>query len=271
MGQNYTYEEWLNGSIVLRNYVTTFDLNTQNEQKPVLVDYSDFSIEESSKVRKCQKLLFNKGVSKLLAKWQIALDSQCQKSQNRELLITNRIALIEEVLFGQKIDDIDFTNFEPYNLVFYTNDLLGIRDFATRIIIDGQDYQYENVQSAKSPYNDSNKVQCEQYAQALWEQLQSLKNIPKYRPVEVNTIWFKIGLLFANGEMDKLIDKHESNFRAIAREIGMPNSRPYISDSINGNKSKNIFANKSKVLFITDYCEKNEIPIVNTFKTKQAK
>jgi hypothetical protein len=269
MNEEINYEAWLNGDIILK-YTDVF-YNPKNGKIPIIVDYTDFSDEDEAKVRKCQKLLFKQGVSNLLAKWQIALDSQYQNSQNKELLIANRIALIEKVLFGQKIHDVDFTNFEPHNLVFYTNDLLGIRDYATRVIIDGQDYQYENVQSANSPYYDSNKVQCEQYAQALWEQLQLLKNIPKRRPAPLDTIWFKIGLLIANGEMDKLIEKHERNFRAIAREIGIPGSRPYISDSINGNKAKNIFASKFKVLFITDYCEKNEIPIVDTFTTKQKK
>jgi hypothetical protein len=267
MKPNYTYQEWLDGSIVLK-YATVF-FNEKNDKHPILVDYSDFSIQDEAKIKKHQQLLFREGVTDLLAKWQLDFDLQSQKSQNKVVLNVNRIALIEEVLFGKKIG-IEFTNFEPYDLVFYSNDLIEIRDYATRIIIDGQDYQYKNVQSPNSHYNDSSKIQCELYAQALWEQMKLLKDIPNHRPPKTERNWFKIGLLFANGEMDELIEKHKMNTTAIAREIGMLKSRPYISDSMSNfsNGVKNIFANAAQLAFIKDHCEKNDIPIVDTFIVK---
>ena len=263
MKPNYTYQEWLDGSIVLK-YATVF-FNEKNDKHPILVDYSDFIIQDEAKVKKHQQLLFKEGVTDLLAKWQLDFDLQSQKSQNKDVLTVNRIALIEEVLFGKKIG-IEFTNFEPYKLVFYNNDLIEIRDYATRIIIDGQDYQYENVQSANSHYIDSSKIQCEIYAQALWEQMKLLKDIPNHRPPKTELNWFKIGLLFANGEMDELRVTHSSN-RAIARSIGMPDSHPYISDSVANvpEGGKNIFVNQKYLDVIINYCEENGIRIVETF------
>ncbi len=264
MNKNCTFEAWLNGTIVLK-YADLY-YNPIDCKIPIIVDYSDFSKEDENKVRNHQKLLFDKGVSDLANKWQKQIEIQYLTSENKDVFTSNRIIIIEEILFGQNLG-IEFTSFEPLQLTFYNSDLVQIRDYAARVINDGQEYRCENVQSVNSPYYDTTKIQTEQYARALWNHHQFLKNLPTYKPKQISKIWFKIGLLFANGTMDELKITHARNSRAIARSIGMPKAHPYIASSFaNDSKSdKNIFANAKKLDAIINYCDENNIQIVQSF------
>lgn len=90
----------------------------------------------------------------------------------------------------------------------------------------------------------------------------------KGKPVNAN--WFRVGLLFASGEMDELQVKFNGNATKIAKHLYKAeyNSyRPYISDSIgNSSKSdKNIFSNQAKLKKIKDYCDSENILMVENF------
>lgn len=84
---------------------------------------------------------------------------------------------------------------------------------------------------------------------------------------KTQTIWFRVGLLFANGEMARLIKKHNRNYTKIAKELNNPSFRPYISESANNtnNTDKNIFSNISKMKAIKSYCEEQKIDIDEAF------
>lgn len=81
--------------------------------------------------------------------------------------------------------------------------------------------------------------------------------------------WFKIGLLFANGEMEDLLSKFNSNGTQIAEYLGNKQGfRPYITESIGINKStseKSVFSNSGKMNKIILHCEQNNIPVVSSF------
>lgn len=81
--------------------------------------------------------------------------------------------------------------------------------------------------------------------------------------------WFKIGLLFATGEMEDLLSKFDSNGTQIAEYLGNKKGlRPYITESIGINKStseKSVFSNSGKMNKIILHCEQNNIPIVPAF------
>ncbi len=88
--------------------------------------------------------------------------------------------------------------------------------------------------------------------------------------------WFKVGLLFANGEMGMLITEHSKNATKIAKHIDpikWAGYRPYISESISvkpSQKDKCIFENKVKMKKIIDYCKNKNIPIVESFMDRYA-
>ncbi|OUR93999.1 hypothetical protein A9Q87_04645 [Flavobacteriales bacterium 34_180_T64] len=103
---------------------------------------------------------------------------------------------------------------------------------------------------------------------------ESFKNQSKSKNDKIFA-WFEVGVLFASGEMDILIEKHKSNATRIAKERFGENwskYRPYISDSIGNitNGDKNIFSRNNRLLKIEKYCLENDIPITEYF-SKQIK
>lgn len=82
--------------------------------------------------------------------------------------------------------------------------------------------------------------------------------------------WFKVGLLFATGEMDGLKIKHKNNSTHIARDkFGeeWESFRPYISESISNTNvnDKNVFSNKGKMLKIIKHCKKHKLNVTPDF------
>lgn len=81
--------------------------------------------------------------------------------------------------------------------------------------------------------------------------------------------WFKIGLLFANGEMSSLLKKYKSNCTQIAKHLGNEKGlRPYITESIGTNlknSNKSIFSNRDKMKKIISHCKENKIPVIQSF------
>lgn len=265
----HLYQDWLSGTIILK-YADIF-YNSETTKPPTLVDYSDFDDFEAVKVKNHQHSLFKNRVNQLVSKFSDEFTSNHLQSQAKELITVQTIDLINEILLGTHYG-IEFTTFEFRNLTFQNSHLRKIRDFASQTIIGGIEYQCENIQIDNSPYSDNSYIQPEVYSQALWVHLKNLKNISGRRGPQTETSWFKIGLLIANGEMEKLIVKHQSNFHSISREIGMIKSRPYISESLGGGSigSKNIFTSPKKIARIKEYCEENEITISALFLKREA-
>lgn len=83
-------------------------------------------------------------------------------------------------------------------------------------------------------------------------------------------LWFKVGLMIANGEMEVLKKKHSDNYSSIAKELDNVNYRPYISDSYgtNSESDKNIFNSARKMRIIYDYCITENIEITPFFLSK---
>lgn len=102
-------------------------------------------------------------------------------------------------------------------------------------------------------------------------ELSKVVKLKKY----LHTIWFQVGLLFANGEMDKLIIKHTidkvPNPNGIARELGHPNYSKYILATLNNysgaNGDKNIYNNPDKIRTIYEHCQENKIEMTERFKS----
>jgi len=81
--------------------------------------------------------------------------------------------------------------------------------------------------------------------------------------------WFVVGLLFASGEMKKLLNVNNGNATQVAKiKFGKSwdKYRPYISGSISINTSdKNIFSNNRKTTLIINHCKENNIDLSKDF------
>lgn len=87
------------------------------------------------------------------------------------------------------------------------------------------------------------------------------KPVKSKRKNYTTTNWFFIGLKFANGEMDKLIKKHNNNYSKAAKELGNETGyRPYISATHGNNKNDhNIYASSDKMEKIQEHCTDHNI------------
>lgn len=93
----------------------------------------------------------------------------------------------------------------------------------------------------------------------------------KTEDLDKTRTWFKVGLLFAKGNVQELYIKYKSekgHFKKITLELGFKKTdRPYFSETINNssNGNKNIYSDLSKMKKIRNHCKKNEILICDDF------
>jgi hypothetical protein len=117
-------------------------------------------------------------------------------------------------------------------------------------------------------------------ASAIIEHLERIMARPK---INTNTdevkkknhqeeIWFKVGLLFASGEIYRIHKENNKEFRKTAKAIGNVNLRQIISNTLNhdasqyGKKnSRNIFLSMEKMTVIINHCKENRITIDERF------
>jgi hypothetical protein len=85
-----------------------------------------------------------------------------------------------------------------------------------------------------------------------------------------NKYWFKVGVFFATGEIDKILKSNNYNFAQTAKQLGNKNFRPFISESYNNTSkgNKNIFSNRQRIKEIVEYCNHENIPINENFLSK---
>lgn len=86
-----------------------------------------------------------------------------------------------------------------------------------------------------------------------------------------DTIWFKVGMLFATDKIEELKSKYHNNFTQYAKsKFGEKWSsyRVYISESFNRNNksNKNIFKYPDKLKKIYDHCVEEKISMTDNFK-----
>lgn len=90
-----------------------------------------------------------------------------------------------------------------------------------------------------------------------------------YTSKDLEKIWFKVGLLFATGEINELLSMFKSCTQIAKFKYGdnWKSYRPYISESkskTNLNR-KNIFSDQLKINKLTQYCTHNNLPICSDF------
>jgi len=90
---------------------------------------------------------------------------------------------------------------------------------------------------------------------------------------ETTTLWFKVGLMFAKGEISLNITDHlNTTYPKLSKKLGNTSYRGYIEATIkNYNKSntdKNLFYKITKPQQIIDYCRDNNIKVCKTFLDK---
>jgi hypothetical protein len=135
-------------------------------------------------------------------------------------------------------------------------------------------YEFENFQNIMHELFEIIKSK-ETTETAQPQQNEIVKNDEKYKTQNL----FKVGLLFATGEMNKYftvigenktVMNKEYSSPIIAKELKNSSFEKIILATINnyktaGNKSKNIFNNKGMMNDIIDHCKAKNIPVIPYF------
>ena len=105
---------------------------------------------------------------------------------------------------------------------------------------------------------------------ALFVDIFDLNDKKINEPSKKTPLWLSVGVHFAKGEIEKLYKNDKNSFSQIAKKLGNENYRPYISESYNNTNTnnKNIFSDEKKIKTIIEYCNDNEIEIIDSFTTK---
>lgn len=276
MANKYTYENWWNGEVILI-YASTVK-NKSIDLK--IADWFEFLETDIQKIKVKQQVIFKDKVNALLNKFIDEFKKRFDTSEMKRQLLSDEIEQCKEIMFGKIPDsNLVFLNHWNFNLEFqYISD---IQLYIKRTIKDGIDEVLWFIHSPYCVYQDKNSIDSRIYARFVWEYHKWLKSFALKLNKELkknNTkdpkesrLWFKVGILFANGDMDKLLIKHKvgtmANYSAIASELGDKSLRPYISQSLSFSNStdKNIFSKKAKIDYIISYCKSKSITVVDSF------
>lgn len=265
---NESFETWNNGSVSLKYARVKYI----EGNKPKLVSWDDFSNEDEIKIKEKQKEIFKQIVSTRLELFKIHFIKKYKQSSLKGELLKLEKKECKDILSGPYVE-AQYISSRFWNVLFELDDLLCIQNYYKETILGGADNNYDFIQSLNDIHQEKSKTLPEVYARFVFECSEWLNNKFKY----INTYndkteenWFKVGILFANGEMDLLLEKHKnniaSNCSAISRELGNTSFRNIISESKGLSKSnKNIFIDSDKVQIILDYCKDHDITVVDTF------
>lgn len=275
----YTFEDWHSGIVILKDASRV----TTRGEKIQLVDYADFSEADAKKINEIQEVLFDKKVQILLDEHIEQFKKRYNASKLQLEYFNDELQECYNIMFRIN-DNTDIEHFKHWGIALEHQYIAEVRHYIERTIKNGIDDGLSFIHSPNSKHEEKNRPDFRVYAEAIWRYYNWLKgHLPveeinktekdrkTIKKVKEDSYWFKVGLLFANGEMDILLQKHKtgiaSNYTAIAKELGNKNYRPYISESAAGtNKgNKNIFSIPWKVQLLEEYCEKHQIAIVDSF------
>lgn len=283
--KHYTFENWWNGEVALV-YSTIY---SEKGDDPLLVKWEDFYSDDVTRIKEKQKELFNEQVKNLLNPVILQFIERYKFSKIKSLFLKSEIKQCKEVMFG-KIPNNITVHLNQWKIRLDNQYLSDIQYFVERTIKNGIQEGFDFIHSPNCKYQDRRNPDSRIYAMFVWEYFVWIKEFelnekPKSNEAstsfksekvksEQSKLYFQVGILFANGEMDRLIEKHKkdgmANYTAIARELGNKSFRPYISESMSGanNSDKNIFANKTKLNLIKEYCKSNGITVVDSFNDR---
>lgn len=275
--KKYKYQDWLKGSVTLYYAFSVY----KEDDKPVFVHWDDFSTDDILKIKQKQSEIFDRIVSENVDKFKEQFLARHQLSKMKDELLQTEKQGCFDILFSQ-IPSNELIYVDSLQISFEYNDLLEIQNFSTRTLLKGIDDGLDYIHSPNNKYQPKNKIPAQVYAHVLFKYYEWLKNDfkanvstgDKLYKKNIDSLWFKVGLFFAEGKAFDLLDKYRinniTNYTVVAKELGNESYRPYLSDSFNprSTRDKNIFYNKDKTNFIIDYCNKKNIKIDIRFTEK---
>ena len=293
INKKYSFQDWLKGKFAFDVAPIVFDSELYSINDIVIVNKNDLEKHEFQMILKEQKVIFKRGVNEFQNFLKATFKSSFKNSQIKKVLLNKEIRKTKSILIEELPNLQDYVTIS--DAIFDFQQLQEIKNYYKYFIIGGNKFDYNIIHNDNFKFK-SEGIQYAIYAQGLFEHLKwlislkttienNLKRNEQLKDEDINditapkknkedTLWFKVGLLFANGKMDDILKKNsvngQPNFRETSRELKNLNYRPYISESYSGSniKDKNIFSNIEKVDFIINYCKNHNITVVQSFSDR---
>jgi hypothetical protein len=278
--KKYTYEDWWNGQVTLI-YASTY---SDKGEKITLVDWDKFIESDIPRIKEKQAELFHSSCENLLKQLKNQFETRYANSQMKADLYEGEWKQCEAIIY----EPLPFTremHIPQWDTTFLTRDAEEIQNYIRHHFYKGILDDFSHVHSPNNPYQKIGTPTNQVLAHVIWhyynwlvsmysEEVDTVNKIKSYK----DELWFIVGVKFASGEIDKLFETHKTkqsnpNFTEIARQLGNKNLRPYLSESTNNTNEtdKNIFSNQGKVMKILDYCNMNNIEVVDSFHKRVKK
>lgn len=276
MGKKYTFDEWWNGAVTLI-YASTV---SQVGEEITRVDWSDFIDSDVVRIKAKQQEIFEEKVQDLMNGYVNEFKRRYQASKMKKRLLQIHLRICKQIMF---------TTAPPQDVVFFPHWTQGfdyayltdIQQWVSESYVNGQPMELGFIHSPLSKFEDDKLPDSRVYASFVWEYANWLNNWLKsetndslnIQRTDEEKLWFKVGLLFANGKMDVLFEenkvgnKNAPSYTAIANKLGNKQFRPYISESYANTNigDKNIFSQQKKIDVIITYCKQHNTAIVESF------
>jgi hypothetical protein len=279
--KKYSFDDWWNGEVIHKD-ASLYDIKGADLK---IVDWSDFNESDVERIKAKQLEIFKFAVDAKFKELQAQFLVRYNNSEMKKLYLLDEIKECMNILTG-KIPDKEYVHFNIWGGIHENQSITDVQYYFKRNVKSGIDDGFGFVHSPNCKFQNFSKPDPRVYGRLVWEYYTWLKifskterytfnsDRTKFRLKEKdikNKIWFKVGILFANGEIDRIIsvqkDNSGINFTKIAKDLGNTSYRPYLSESWSkANKgNKNIFSNHGKLKLIYDYCNINNITMIDSF------
>lgn len=273
--RKYTYENWWNGEVTLI-YASTY---SNKGEKITQVDWSRFFKTDIPKIKEKQAELFHSSCENLLKQLKSQFENRYANSQMKADLYEGEWQQCEAIIF-EPLPDTPEMHIHQWNTTLLTRDTHDMQYYILQHFYMGIPDDFSHVHSPNNKYQKAGTPSNQVLAAVIWDYYKWLASMFQEKEVIDKKIksyqdddWFIVGVKFANGELDELLEANKKinnspNFTKTAEQLGNLSFRPYISESYNseiGKSVKNIFSSEDKIMKILDYCMSNDIDVVDSF------
>lgn len=170
----YSYNDWWNGNVFLKYCPIIFD----ERDKPIGVEWKDFSEMDSQKIRLKQKELFEEEKKINLKKWKNIFSKRYQNSEIKQKYLFDEINHCNDLLFNK----VDYQSegwiyhYPQWNLGFEYVEIFEIQQYVEDILVKGKENKCDYIHSPNCPFKPKGKVQSQVFAQSVWEYYNWIKS-----------------------------------------------------------------------------------------------
>lgn len=160
-----TLKDWWSGKVYLNTCESVFPSKSEYFAG---VDISEFNKMAQKKIAIKQKELFDKQVNNEFERLKKLFLEKFQRSVEKEELRKNEIRICTQILKGPSKIDMEIPIWKKRDIAFIAKNLVEIRSFYYSHFVNGNEMNYNFVNSPKFQYQDKNKLSTQIYVYVIY-------------------------------------------------------------------------------------------------------